>query len=383
MSSCCLLTLQTIQTALQLQLSAFAPQDRYNCDETGLFYKQRPNGSLTTAMSTHGQRLDKTRISIHFCCNATGSHKLQPWIIGHSKEPRAFRASGVNIHALDFTYRSNKTAWMTTSIFCEWIKWFDCQMAGRKVVLLMDNLSAHTAGVRLAELEGTLQNTTVLALPPNSTSKTQPLDQGIIRTFKAYYRRRWLRFMLEEYELQRNAYKTMNVLMAMRWTTAAWKDVKESTIEHCWQHCKLYSNTTDCLMLNEQQTIESELESELNASLKSLQQADLINRTMRIEHLLNPIEEEVTNIDGDITEDIITQYQAQEDADNDDEVEELVHYTPFQALHHLQALILSEEQSKEPQNDLIYILNKHEEVIRARMYADRRQITLSKAWKQH
>lgn len=36
---------------------------------------------------------------------------------------------------------------MVTGIITEWLKWFDNIIAGRKVILLLDNFSAHKAAV--------------------------------------------------------------------------------------------------------------------------------------------------------------------------------------------------------------------------------------------
>jgi hypothetical protein len=65
---------------------------------------------------------------------------------------------------------------MTGAIFKEWLFWCDSKMKGRKVALLMDNFSAHEAAVEDIQL----QNTIIIWLPTNSTSRYQPLDQGII-----------------------------------------------------------------------------------------------------------------------------------------------------------------------------------------------------------
>jgi DDE superfamily endonuclease len=62
-------------------------------------------------------------------------------------------------------------------------------MANRKVLLIIDGFSAHQTGVDLAANEGyALDNIRIEYLPLNITSVCQPLDQGIIRTWKAYYR---------------------------------------------------------------------------------------------------------------------------------------------------------------------------------------------------
>ena len=62
--------------------------------------------------------------------------------------------------------------------------------AGRKILLLLDNATSHKNNV-------TLSNITVQFLPPGTTSHIQPMDGGIIRCFKAHYRRYLTRNYLE------------------------------------------------------------------------------------------------------------------------------------------------------------------------------------------
>lgn len=95
----------------------------------------------------------------------------------------------------------------------------------------MDNFSAYTATVT-EQLES-LQQLVICWLPPNVTSKYQPLDQGIIKAFKAHYRRQWLQYMLDEFEASKQPLKTTNVLKAIRWTIQAWQAVSPLTIHHC------------------------------------------------------------------------------------------------------------------------------------------------------
>jgi hypothetical protein len=85
---------------------------------------------------------------------------------------------------------------MTQVSFLEWLKGFDAQMARRNVLLIKDNCSAHIPLMQLASVV-TLRNTTVFYLPPNTTSKIQPCDAGIIRSLKAYYRRRFNRLLIQ------------------------------------------------------------------------------------------------------------------------------------------------------------------------------------------
>jgi DDE superfamily endonuclease len=90
------------------------------------------------------------------------------------------------------------------------------------VLLLLDDFSSHRAGVDLLEtLDVELINVRVEFLPANTISVCQPLDQGIIRTFKACYQKHWLRYQLDNYEAGEDPHKKMNVLQALGWATEA------------------------------------------------------------------------------------------------------------------------------------------------------------------
>ena len=61
----------------------YAPEDVYNADETGLFFKALPDRSLVMAKETcKGGKRSKERFTVILCTNMTGTDKLQPLIIG-------------------------------------------------------------------------------------------------------------------------------------------------------------------------------------------------------------------------------------------------------------------------------------------------------------
>ena len=80
----------------------------------------------------------------------------------------------------------------------------------------MDNFSGHELAVQLVGgLQGLL-NVQIVWLPPNTTSKWQPIDQGIIASFKLQYYRLWVVFMLRGYKADKNPQKTVNLLKAVQ-----------------------------------------------------------------------------------------------------------------------------------------------------------------------
>jgi len=151
------------------------------------------DNSLATKQ-LEGRKQNKEWFTLTLCCNGDNFDKLPLWVIEKYKNPRCFK--NINLGNLGCTYRSNAKAWMTQITFLEWLNAFDLHVANRKVLLVLDNYSAH---VPLEELPARIQlrNTRVLYLPPNMMSKIQPCDADIIRNFKAYYRRHFNRLLLQ------------------------------------------------------------------------------------------------------------------------------------------------------------------------------------------
>jgi len=87
---------------------------------------------------------------------------------------------------------------------------------GRHFLLIMDNFSAHELAVTLVSGKQGLSNVRIEWLPPNTTSHWQPMDQGIIASFKTKYRKRWVEFMIREYEKGRDPNMTVTLLKAIQ-----------------------------------------------------------------------------------------------------------------------------------------------------------------------
>ncbi|GBN16501.1 Tigger transposable element-derived protein 4 [Araneus ventricosus] len=107
----------------------------------------------------------------------TGHQKLKPLVIGRSKNPRCFK--GAKSWEVDYDF--NKKSWMMSEICGKFDQKLDKRMTAecRKIALLFDNCPAHPK-----EINQNLKNVTVFYLPPNTTSKLQPMDQGMTKKFQ-------------------------------------------------------------------------------------------------------------------------------------------------------------------------------------------------------
>jgi hypothetical protein len=212
-------------------------------------------------------------------------------------------------------------------------------MDGRKVILLLDNCSAHIKDADLEKFNIQLRNTTLLYLSPNTSSKIQPCNAGIIHTFKAYYRHRFNNQLLSRIERSVADPEKINLLDGIQNAITAWKqDVQSTTIKNCFQHCQL------CLDATATQEIEPPVK--LVAELEEQIHQFHYRNPMEIRNLLNyPDEETIASVptDDDIKKAIIEQFQPSSlpaDNDNDDNIHELSVVTSGEASKMLSKLQL-------------------------------------------
>ncbi|KAJ9272841.1 hypothetical protein DTO212C5_1102 [Paecilomyces variotii] len=252
-------------------------------------------------------------------------------------------------------------------------------MEGRQVVLLMDNFSTHEAAVAsIRQSDDPLKNTLVVWLPANSTSKYQPLNQGIIRTWKAYWKRCWVAYLLHKYDSKHDPMATMNILKALRWGIRAWEDdVKDLTIQNCFQKAldlrALETNPSEANIT------ETELLADIQVKLARVQIANpSIREIIDINQFLNPLDEKVDNDPNleALDEQVLARFAGQPEvkAESDEEPEIYPKVSHLEAQQLLYRLRLYEEQQTPGDNMLIQALNRHEKtILRRKFYGERQQ----------
>ena len=227
----------------------------YNMDEAAFFYKMLPRFTycLPTELAVRGTKHEKARVTSIFCCNMTGSEKLPPTIIGKSLRPICFRNSPPPL-----PYMAAGNGWINKVLFQRWF--FEVFVPYVKfrtddpVLLILDNCSSHM------KLE--YDNITIIFLPPNVTSTTQPLDQGVISVVKRKYRTKLLNQIVSSIslfnEMSKNPKKSSglskggmpNILDASILLKQAWEEVLPSTIAKCWVKSKIAFDLTNTMIMD-------------------------------------------------------------------------------------------------------------------------------------
>ena len=154
-----------IENVLEPLLQRYETWDIYNADETSLFFKslsdrtmsfdgEQPTGSKLTSSKDH--------LSLMLYANMTGTDKQKPVLVGKAANPACLKKKGLSIANLGVNYYHNAKGWNR-----------ELYKQKRKITLLVDNAPGHIAD--------DYDNIELVFLPPNTTSKLQPLDQGIIK----------------------------------------------------------------------------------------------------------------------------------------------------------------------------------------------------------
>lgn len=294
-------------------LRGYDPNDIYNADETALFFKCLPDQTIFNGEKCHGEKQSTERFTILHCVNMTGTDKLPLLIIGKSKRPRCFQ----DVKTLPVDYESNVKAWMTKNLFKDWLKKVDKQMKikRQKIVLFVDNCPAHT------DLP-TLENIKVVFWPAN-TSNLQPLDQGIVHTFKRFYRRQVVEHTLTC--MVENLNPEINVLLAMKFARRAWNAVSDVTIKNCFKKAGFGICLANEDLLTEQHEVELENEVEVGPSYDEW--AVLVSHNTDVDES-TPTFEDFVRIDdhvstsGEYTDDDLVQICVSPWTDGDDSEDE-------------------------------------------------------------
>ncbi|XP_071137299.1 uncharacterized protein [Mytilus edulis] len=107
----------------------------------------------------------------------------------------------------------------------------DMWKKSRKIGIFLDNATSHSHNLKLSNVE-------LKFFPANTTSKLHPLDLGIIRAFKARYRKHMIKHLLPQIDncnTVTELCKEINVLKAIHWIKKSWNETKSTTIESCFR----------------------------------------------------------------------------------------------------------------------------------------------------
>src|SRR5690554_31298 len=127
----------------------------------------------------------------------------------------------------------NCSGYMGQVQFDKWLKDLDEDMRqlGSKAVLLLDGAPGHCGSKQVG-----LTNVTVVQLPSKTTSVTQPLDAGVIRSFKVKYIQQMLEIISQTRAETNNPEATVPNGVLWSCLVNAWERVASECIRNCFHN---------------------------------------------------------------------------------------------------------------------------------------------------
>ena len=199
----------------------------------------------------------------------------------------------------------------------------------RHILLFIDNCTAHNNIPALS-------NINVEFLPANTTSKLQPLDQGIIQNFKTFYRREVVDYILAV--IEKDTDPNINVLQAMRMACAAWSSVTQGTIANCFRKSGFRLQDSEESVFSSDEIVEPQNWQELHRAMPGVTLPSF-EEFVRVDDNTytcgSPTEEEIV---AEVTQPLTEELSEDDDDDEDHDTNTPAHISCRDALTAVQTL---------------------------------------------
>ncbi|XP_076182411.1 ionotropic receptor 68a isoform X2 [Ptiloglossa arizonensis] len=207
----------------------------YNMGKSGLLWKALPTENFIgeNEKSVSSYKLKKERITIVLCSNATGTHKLKPFIIHKYKKPKSLKD---HMDKLPVVFKSQRNAWMDQNLFIDWYNnYFKTSVATYqlengiigKVLLLLDT------GHKIPDSMDN-ENFKIMYLPANTTSLIHRLDQGMIEKTKRCFRHKMMQKVIQYEKGIQEFYKHYTIKDCIDILIESWEFVTTTNIRNAW-----------------------------------------------------------------------------------------------------------------------------------------------------
>ena len=248
------------------------------------------------------------------------------------------------------------------------------KLENRNVLLFLDNAPVHPEN-----LVGKYSNIKIVFLPKNTTSRLQPLDAGIIKNFKVKHRKKLLRHVIARISNDRNPSdiaKEVDILQAITWVAASWKDVSETTVKICFAKCGIVQQVVE----NDESKLDDEFAelfkelTEMNGAENDFTAEEYIDFDNEISSFHPPINSEMVDWKAASIQECFNEYVNKEqrielyseDDEKPDDIEneqESFQVTSREALAMIDRLVQTSGISNDDQNALFGIKENPERIV--------------------
>ncbi|XP_054008894.1 jerky protein homolog-like [Hylaeus anthracinus] len=212
-------------------------EDVYTIHGTSLLWKALPERTLVhEGEEVKEGKIRKDRVTVAFCANATGTHKLPVLFVHKNANPRALKHCK---HNLPVVYKYQKNAWINDDLLNDWyIHHFKPYVRQRqlqqnrvgKVLLLLNNCTGHI----ISEVAQEDYQFKQLFLPPNTVALIESTNQGILSKCKKLFRHKLLCQVLRHGNEVKQFYVDYDIKDCIDLIAEAWDAITATSIRHSW-----------------------------------------------------------------------------------------------------------------------------------------------------
>ncbi|XP_064142332.1 tigger transposable element-derived protein 1-like [Loxodonta africana] len=232
--------------AKKIDEGVYTKRQIFNVDRTALYWSKTLSRTfIPREMSIPSLKSSKGRMTLLLGDSAAGDFNLKPMLTYHFKNPRTPKNDTKS--TLPVPYKWNN-AWMTAHLFTGWFTeyckptvetYYSGEEISFKILVLIDNAPGHQR--TLMELYKEID---VVFTPANTTPILQPMDQGVVLTFKSYLRNTFhvvIAAIASDSSVGhwKNKLKTFwkgfTILDAIKNIHHSWEEVKISTLTGVWK----------------------------------------------------------------------------------------------------------------------------------------------------
>ena len=158
----------------------------YNCDETGISFVHKP-GKVVTEMGRRNvyalTSAERGKTHTVLACVSASGYVLPPMV------PETVKEGAIP----DTFFATSESGWINSELYLEWFRFFLEHIPPTRPVLLKDGHASHTT---IEEIElARASNVHILCLPAHTTHVLQPLDVGVLKSFKSHFSKACSKYM--------------------------------------------------------------------------------------------------------------------------------------------------------------------------------------------
>ncbi|CAK9798952.1 Jerky protein homolog-like [Anthophora plagiata] len=237
----------------------------YNIQKKTLLWRSLPQIRLLQDKELmQNERIKKDYVTVAFCANATGTHKLPPLFVNKYATPRALKHCR---HFLPVIYMSQENGCIDEIVFNDWYvnhfkpsvrQYQQEKHCTEQVLLLVDNFKGGLFFIK----PHNDSHFKLMILQPNTYLFNEPIDESVISKCNKLFRQKLLRQVLQYSGRIKEFYANYDIKDCIDLVSEAWNEITTMDIKYSWRKILDQQNFESGIIKEEEVDLEENITSE-------------------------------------------------------------------------------------------------------------------------